>query len=153
MAQEGVWFIPSQGVGIDYPTSTLLAEHDAEVLCGGAPKPRDLPIEGRGMDGMYFAMDFLRPNTRSLLDSNHRDGKYPSARGKDVIVIGGGDTGTDCVGTALRQGCRSLVQFEILSKPPETRAANNPWPQWPKVYRLDYGQQEAAELYGRDPRT
>jgi glutamate synthase (NADPH/NADH) small chain len=98
-------------------------------------------------------MDFLQSNTKNLLDGNHVDGCHLSAKNKDVIVIGGGDTGTDCVGTALRQGCRSLVQFEILNKPPETRAPDNPWPQWPKVYRLDYGQEEAAALFGRDPRT
>jgi glutamate synthase (NADPH/NADH) small chain len=97
-------------------------------------------------------MDFLRANTRSLLDSGHRDGRYISARGLDVVVIGGGDTGTDCVGTALRHGCRSLSQLEILEQPPDGRAAGNPWPQWPKVYFLDYGQQEAAAAFGRDPR-
>jgi glutamate synthase (NADPH/NADH) small chain len=153
MAEEGVRFLTNHSVGFDYPSDRLLAEHDAVVLCGGSTKPRDLPIEGRSLDGIYFAMDYLRPNTRSLLDSNHRDGKYPSAEGKDVIVIGGGDTGTDCVGTALRQGCNSLVQFEILPQPPGSRAPDNPWPQWPKVYKLDYGQEEAAELFGRDPRT
>jgi glutamate synthase (NADPH/NADH) small chain len=153
MSAEGVRFVTGQAVGIDYPVDQLMDEHDAVVLCGGATKPRDLPIEGRDLNGVLFAMDFLRPNTRSLLDSDHRDGKYPSANGKDVIVIGGGDTGTDCVGTALRHGCNSLVQFEILPKPPGTRAADNPWPQWPKVYKLDYGQEEAAALNGRDPRS
>jgi glutamate synthase (NADPH/NADH) small chain len=153
MAEEGVRFITKRAVGFDYPSDQLLAEHHAVVLCGGSTKPRDLPIEGRNLNGIYFAMDYLRANTRSLLDSNHRDGNYPSAMGKDVIVIGGGDTGTDCVGTALRQGCSSLVQFEILSRPPDSRAPDNPWPQWPKVYKMDYGQEEAAELFGRDPRT
>src|SRR5438067_7476355 len=133
--------------------SNLQSEFDAIVLCGGATQARDLPIEGRNLAGIHFAMDFLHANTKSLLDSQHADGKYISARGKDVIVIGGGDTGTDCVGTALRHGCRSLVQFEILSKPPDERAANNPWPQWPKVYRLDYGQEEVAAVFGHDPRT
>jgi glutamate synthase (NADPH/NADH) small chain len=98
-------------------------------------------------------MEFLHANTKSLLDSNHEDESYLSAKDKDVIVIGGGDTGTDCVGTALRHGCKSLVQFEILSKPPDERADNNPWPQWPRVYRLDYGQEEAAAVFGQDPRT
>jgi glutamate synthase (NADPH/NADH) small chain len=97
-------------------------------------------------------MEFLHANTKSLLDSNHQDGRYLSARGKDVIVIGGGDTGTDCVGTALRHGCKSILQLEIVPRPPDQRAPDNPWPQWPKVYRLDYGQEEAAALFGADPR-
>src|SRR5207237_5105682 len=100
---------------------------------------------------IHLAMEFLHANTKSLLDSRHEDGKYLSATGKDVIVIGGGDTGTDCVGTSMRHGCKSLVQFEILPIPPETRAADNPWPQWPKVYRLDYGQEQAAAIFGADP--
>jgi glutamate synthase (NADPH/NADH) small chain len=152
MAAEGVSFVTGQAVGIEYPTDQLMSEYDGVVLCGGATKPRDLQIEGRNLNGVYFAMDFLRPNTKSLLDSGHLDGRYPSAEGKDVIVIGGGDTGTDCVGTALRHGCKSLVQFEILARPPDERAPDNPWPQWPKVYKMDYGQEEAAALYGRDPR-
>jgi glutamate synthase (NADPH/NADH) small chain len=97
-------------------------------------------------------MEFLHANTRSLLDSGHADGRYISAKDKDVVVIGGGDTGTDCVGTALRHGCRGLVQLEILPRPPDSRAPDNPWPQWPKVYRLDYGQEEAAARFGADPR-
>ncbi|HEV3447169.1 MAG TPA: FAD-dependent oxidoreductase, partial [Gemmataceae bacterium] len=113
---------------------------------------RDLPIEGRNLKGIHYAMEFLHANTKSLLDSNHADGKYISARDKDVIVIGGGDTGTDCVGTTLRHGCKSLVQFEILPRPPDERAPDNPWPQWPKVYKLDYGQEEAKAIYGEDPR-
>jgi glutamate synthase (NADPH/NADH) small chain len=121
-------------------------------MCGGATKGRDLPIEGRGFKGIHLAMEFLHKNTKSLLDSEHADGQYLSAEGKDVIVIGGGDTGTDCVGTSLRHGCRSVTQFEIMAKPPETRAANNPWPQFPRVYKLDYGQEEAKALYGSDPR-
>jgi glutamate synthase (NADPH/NADH) small chain len=118
------------------------------VLCGGASRPRDLAVENRGLRGIHFAMDFLRANTKSLLDGTD----FISAQHKDVVVIGGGDTGTDCVATALRHGCRSLVQFEILSQPPATRAADNPWPQWPRVYRVDYGQEEAFALSGRDPR-
>src|SRR5207249_257440 len=103
------------------------------------------------LPGVHFAMEFLLHNTKALLDQ-HKNGNFISAEGKDVIVIGGGDTGTDCVGTALRHGCRSLIQLEILPKPPLERAADNPWPQWPKVYRLDYGQEEAAALFGDDPR-
>jgi len=153
MAAEGVQFVTNTHVGRDYPADRLMQEFDAVVLCGGATRPRDLALEGRDLDGIHFAMEFLHGNTKSLLDSNFEDGSYLSARDKDVIVIGGGDTGTDCVATALRHGCKSLVQFEILSKPPDKRAPDNPWPQWPKVYRLDYGQEEVAAAFGEDPRT
>jgi glutamate synthase (NADPH/NADH) small chain len=152
MAAEGVKFVVNTEVGKNYPAAQLRKEFDAIVLCGGATQARDLPAEGRELKGIHFAMEFLHANTRSLLDSQHRDGHYISAKDKDVIVIGGGDTGTDCVGTSLRHGCRSLVQFEILPKPPVSRAPDNPWPQWPKVYKLDYGQEEAAALFGDDPR-
>ena len=153
LAAEGVEFVINTNVGRNYSTDRLMQEFDATILCGGATRPRDLVIEGRSLSGIHFAMDFLQSNTKNLLDGNHKDGCDLSAKNKDVIVIGGGDTGTDCVGTALRQGCRSLVQFEILNKPPATRDPDNPWPQWPKVYRLDYAQEEAAALFGRDPRT
>ncbi len=149
---EGIVFITGCEVGKDYPADKLRREFDAIVLCGGATKPRDLPIEGRQLKGVHFAMEFLHANTKSLLDSDHADGQYISAKGKDVIVIGGGDTGTDCVGTSMRHGCKSLVQFEILPMPPLSRAPDNPWPQWPKVYNLDYGQEEAKALFGNDPR-
>jgi glutamate synthase (NADPH/NADH) small chain len=152
MKAEGIAFVTGCEVGKDYPADKLLREFDAVVLCGGATKPRDLAAEGRNLQGIHFAMEFLHANTKSLLDSGHEDGRNISAKGKDVIVIGGGDTGTDCVGTAMRHGCRSLVQFEILPMPPLERAPDNPWPQWPKVYRLDYGQEEAAALFGKDPR-
>jgi len=152
MAKEGVKFVTNTEIGKDYPADRLLVEFDAVVLCGGATKPRDLPVEGRNLKGIHFAMEFLHANTKSLLDSNHRDGKYISAKDKDLIIIGGGDTGTDCVATAVRHGCRSLAQFEILPMPPTQRAPDNPWPQWPKIYRLDYGQEEAAAVFGSDPR-
>jgi glutamate synthase (NADPH/NADH) small chain len=152
MAEEGVRFITNTEVGKNYPADKLRNEFDAVALCGGATKPRDLPVEGRELHGIHFAMEYLHANSKSLLDSAHRDLSYITAKDKHVIVIGGGDTGTDCVGTAMRHGCRSLVQFEILPKPPDDRAADNPWPQWPKVYRLDYGQEEAAAKFGRDPR-
>src|SRR5262245_23740646 len=152
LAAEGVVFVTNCEVGKDYPAARLRQEFHAVVLCGGATAARDLPIEGRHLQGIHFAMEFLHANTRSLLDSGHRDGRYLSARDKDGIAIGGGDTGTDCVGTAMRHGCRSLVQFEILPMPPLDRALDNPWPQWPKVYKLDYGQEEAAALFGGDPR-
>jgi glutamate synthase (NADPH) small chain len=152
MTAEGVTFVAKTEVGNDYPTEKLLQEFDAVVLCGGATKPRDLPIEGRELKGIYFAMEFLAANTKSLLNSDHQDGQYISAKGKDVLVIGGGDTGTDCVATSLRHGCKSLAQFEIVPMPPTERTADNPWPEWPKVYKLDYGQEEAAEVFGADPR-
>src|SRR2546425_1304405 len=154
MATEGVKFVTSCEVGKDYPAEKLRKDFDAIVLCGGATRPNDFfaKTEGRNLKGIHFAMDFLHANTKSLLDSNHEDGHYLSARGKDVVVLGGGDTGTDCVGTALRHGCRSLVQLEIVPMPPLERAADNPWPQWPKVYRLDYGQEEGKALWGEDPR-
>ncbi|MDR6552151.1 glutamate synthase subunit beta [Paenibacillus qinlingensis] len=150
---EGVAFITGAHVGVNYPIEKLQEEFDAIVLCGGATKGRDLPIEGRELGGVHLAMEFLSKNTKSLLDSEHADREFISAEGKDVIVIGGGDTGTDCVGTSIRHKCKSVTQFEIMPKSPETRPANNPWPEWPKVLKVDYGQQEAAALQGEDPRT
>lgn len=154
MAAEGVVFVTNCEVGKDLPAKKLRDDFDAVVLCGGATKPNDFfaKTEGRNLKGIHFAMEFLHANTKSLLDSHHKDGKYISAKDKDVIVIGGGDTGTDCVGTALRHGCRSLLQLEIVPRPPLNRAPDNPWPQWPKIYRLDYGQEEAQVLFGDDPR-
>ena len=152
LSEEGIEFVTSAEVGKDISSKELIDNNDAVVICTGATKARDLPIDGRELDGIYFAMQYLRANTKSLLDSNLEDGNYISAKDKDVIVLGGGDTGTDCVATSMRHGCRSLLQFEILSKPPLERAADNPWPQWPRVYTLDYGQQEAMSVFGRDPR-
>ena len=152
MRQEGIIFITGCEVGVDLPAEEVRSNFDAVVLCGGATNPRDLPVPGRELRGVHFAMEFLTANTKSLLDSDHTDGNYISAKDKDVIVIGGGDTGTDCVGTSMRHDCKSLIQLEILPKPPDDRAADNPWPQWPKVYKLDYGQEEAAALFGSDPR-
>ena len=153
MAAEGVEFVTNTEIGKDLAAVDLQQQNDAVVLCGGATKPRDLPIEGRELNGVHFAMEFLRANTKSLLDSNHEDGNYISAKDKDVIVIGGGDTGTDCVGTSMRHGCKSITQFEILERPPDVRQDGNPWPQWPRVYLLDYGQEEAKHRFGEDPRT
>jgi glutamate synthase (NADPH) small chain len=153
MAEEGIQFVTKTAIGADIPAVKLKEDFDAVVLCCGATKPRDLPIPGRELRGIHFAMDFLHANTKSLLDSGHKDGKYISAKDKHVIVIGGGDTGTDCVGTSMRHGCKSLVQVEILPRPPDTRQADNPWPEWPKVYKLDYGQEEAKARFGADPRV
>ncbi len=149
----GVRFVTGVSVGEDVTADALRRDFDAVVLCTGATRPRDLNVPGRELGGVHFAMDFLRGNTRHLLDAGPANGPYLSAAGRDVIVIGGGDTGTDCVATALRHGCRSLVQFEIMPQPPEQRAADNPWPQWPRVYKLDYGQAEAAAVFGDDPRA
>jgi glutamate synthase (NADPH/NADH) small chain len=148
---EGVKFVPNTEIGKNYPAKQLLEESHVVVLATGATKPRDLKVEGRDLKGVHFAMDFLTNNTKSLLDGK-RNGNFIDAANKDVVVIGGGDTGTDCVGTSLRQGCKSVTQLEILPMPPLERAANNPWPEWPKVYRLDYGQDEAKAVQGADPR-
>ncbi len=148
---EGVTFRCKTEVGKDLPVQSLLQDFDAVLLCTGATKPRDLPIEGRDLKGIHFAMDFLTANTKAVLDQHH-NGNFISAEGKDVVIIGGGDTGTDCVGTSLRHGCKSLTQLEIMAKPPLTRSPDNPWPEWPKVYKLDYGQEEAAARFGEDPR-
>ncbi|NJO41821.1 MAG: glutamate synthase small subunit [Cyanobacteria bacterium CRU_2_1] len=152
LEEEGVKFICNTDVGKDVPVENLLKEFDAVILCTGATKPRDLPIEGRALKGIHFAMEFLTANTKAVLDQ-HQSDDFISAAGKDVVIIGGGDTGTDCVGTSIRHGCHSLVQLEIMPKPPLERAANNPWPEWPKIYRLDYGQEEASANFGDDPRV
>ena len=154
MVAEGIKFVTRTEVGKNYAAEKLLREFDASVLCGGATKARDLPIEGRELKGIHMAMEFLHSNTRNLVGGSLMDDDVVtiSARGKDVLVIGGGDTGTDCVGTSLRHGCRSLVQFEILERPPETRQLNNPWPEWPRVLKTDYGQEESIAVFGQDPR-
>ncbi len=152
MAAEGVQFVTNADVGVTVDAQTLRRECDALVLACGATKPRDLPIPGRELRGIHFAMEFLTANTKSLLDSELKDGRYISAKGKHVIVIGGGDTGNDCLGTSMRHGCASLTNFELLPKPPDTRAPDNPWPQWPRIFRVDYGHEEAAAVHGSDPR-
>ncbi|MBT2289888.1 glutamate synthase subunit beta [Paenibacillus albidus] len=152
LAAEGVTFVTRTEIGTDIPASRLKAEHDAVVLCGGSTRARELPVEGRELSGIHQAMEFLTLNTTSLLDSNLADGQYLSAAGKDVVVIGGGDTGTDCVATSIRHGCRSVTQLEIMPQAPLTRDQGNPWPEWPKVLKVDYGQEEAASLYQEDPR-
>ncbi|XP_038987133.1 glutamate synthase 1 [NADH], chloroplastic-like [Phoenix dactylifera] len=155
MAKEGITFVVNANVGKDplYSLDWLRSENDAIVLACGSTRPRDLPVPGRELSGIHFAMEFLHANTKSLLDSNLQDGKYISAKGKKVVVIGGGDTGTDCIGTSIRHGCTSIVNLELLPEPPRKRAPGNPWPQWPRIFRVDYGHQEAAAKFGEDPRS
>ena len=157
LEDEGVTFITSADVGGEgenaVPVDRLLADNDALLLATGATTPRDLNIQNREGDGVHFAMEYLFKNTKSLLDSNLEDEKYINAKDRNVIVIGGGDTGTDCIGTSLRHGCKSLVNFEIMPKPPADRSDDNPWPLWPKIYRVDYAHQEASEKFGQDPRV
>ncbi|MFW6197852.1 MAG: glutamate synthase small subunit, partial [Myxococcota bacterium] len=152
MRKEGVEFVTNAHVGVNVDVAELVEKNNAVLLANGATKPRDLPISGRDLNGVHFAMDFLSANTKSLLDSNLEDGKYISAEGKRVIVIGGGDTGTDCIGTSVRHGCTSLVNFELLPQPPADRAPDNPWPEWPKIFRVDYGHAEVSAKFGKDPR-
>jgi len=153
LRKEGIGFEFNVEVGKNYSVSKLINDFDAVVLCCGATKARDLQAEGRNdAKGIYFAVDFLKANTKSLLDSELQDRQYISAEGKDVIIIGGGDTGTDCVGTAIRHGCKSVTQIEIMPEAPETRLPSNPWPQWPKIKKTDYGQEESIKVFGKDPR-
>jgi glutamate synthase (NADPH/NADH) small chain len=145
-------FLCNATVGENVEPQLLIRDFDATIICTGATQPRDLPVEGRSLKGVHFAMDFLTVSTQSVL-KGQPDASPITAVGKDVIVLGGGDTGTDCVGTSMRQGCRSLQQIEIMAMPPMDRAADNPWPEWPKVYKMDYGQEEAAAKFGADPRV
>ena len=153
MAAEGITFRTGVDVGKDLSPEQLRRDFDAVVLCCGAAQPRDLAVPGRELDGVWFAVDFLKETTRSLLDSNLADGTYPSAKGKHVVIVGGGDTGNDCVGTCIRHGCASVTQLEMMPKAPDQRAENNPWPEWPRVCKTDYGQEEAISLFGHDPRV
>ena len=153
MKASGIKFVFNTEVGKDIKAQELVHNYDAVVLCAGATKARGLDVAGKELKGVYYALDFLKANTKSLLDSNLEDGNYISAQGKNVIIIGGGDTGTDCVATAIRHGCESVYQFEILPEPPAKRIdASNPWPEWPNRLKVDYGQEEAISLYGQDPR-
>jgi glutamate synthase (NADPH) small chain len=152
LAEEGIEFVVSTEIGKDLPAKKLMEDFDSTVLCCGATKPRDLPIEGRELKGVHFAMEFLTRNTQGLLELKDVTAFETAAMDKDVVVIGGGDTGTDCVGTSMRHGCRSITQLEIMPRPPDERAPDNPWPEWPKVYNMDYGQEEAKEVFGSDPR-
>ena len=151
MEQEGVKFVCKAHVGENVEAEIFLKEYAATVICTGATQPRDLPVEGRNLKGVHFAVEYLAANTKALLHGGP-DTAPIHARGNDVVIIGGGAPGTDCVGSSLRQGAKSITQIEILPKPPRERAADNPWPEWPKVYRMDYGQEEAAARFGADPR-
>ena len=153
MTEEGVTFVTGADVGNTTSAQSLLDEFDAVVLCCGAKKARDLNVPGRDAKGVHFAVDYLTSVTKSLLDSQFADGRALSAAGKNVLVIGGGDTGNDCQGTALRQGCTDLVALEMMPQPPKERAASNPWPEWPKVLKVDYGQTESLAKFGKDPRV
>ena len=152
MKAEGITFVTNTDIGKDIKPAKLLADFDRVVLCCGSSNPRDITAPGRDAEGIYFAVDFLSRNTKSLLDSDFKYGNYVSAKGKNVIIIGGGDTGNDCVGTCMRHGCKSVTQIEMMPKAPDKRAANNPWPEWPKICKTDYGQEEAIAVFGHDPR-
>ncbi len=153
MKEEGIEFITSVNVGKNITAAKILKDYDRVVLACGASSPRDIKVPGRESKGIYFAVDFLKSTTKSLLDNNLKEDTYINAKNKNVIVIGGGDTGNDCVGTAIRHGAKSVLQLEILQPLPIKRAEDNPWPQWPKVLKTDYGQEEAIEVYGNDPRV
>ena len=152
MEEEGITFVTGKDVGKDSKPKELLAEYDAVVLACGASNPRDIKAPGREAKGIYFAVDFLTSTTKSLLDNGLKEGTFISAKDKDVIVIGGGDTGNDCVGTCMRHGCKSITQLEMMPKAPDERTESNPWPQWPLVCKTDYGQEEAIAVFGHDPR-
>lgn len=152
MEAEGVVFVTETDIGKSMKAEKLLKEYDRVVLCCGASQPRDINAPGRDAKGIYFAVDFLARNTKSLLDSVFQDKQYVDTKDRHVVIIGGGDTGNDCVGTAIRHGAKSVTQIEMMPKAPDKRAESNPWPQWPKVCKTDYGQEEAIALYGRDPR-
>jgi glutamate synthase (NADPH/NADH) small chain len=152
MTAEGIKFVTGVDVGKDMDPKQLQSDFDAVLLACGATKPRDLPISNRAAKGVHFAMEFLTANTQQIVHGDSLDDQFISAEGKDVIVIGGGDTGTDCIGTSIRHGCRSLVNFELLPKPPVDRAPDNPWPEWPRTFRVDYGHEEAESKFGHDPR-
>lgn len=152
MKEEGIEFVTGVNVGTDIKANKLLKEYDVVILACGAGNPRDIKAEGRDADGIYFAVDYLKSVTKSLLDSDFKDKKYIDPKGKNVVVIGGGDTGNDCVGTSIRLGCKSITQLEMMPKAPDFRTADNPWPQWPKVCKTDYGQEEAIAVFGHDPR-
>ncbi len=152
MKAEGVEFVTNADVGVNISADDIMENFDAVILACGSSNPRDIMAPGRDADGIFFAVDFLKATTKSLLDSGLTDGKCISAKDRNVVIIGGGDTGNDCVGTSVRHGCRSVTQLEMMPKLPEERAENNPWPEWPRVCKTDYGQEEAIAVFGHDPR-
>lgn len=168
MKAEGITFVTSVEVGKDISFDRLMKEYDAVCLSVGATQPRDLPVPGRQLAGVHFAMEILHSNTKNIIDAQDgklaatprsargkgaRDSKGINLAGKNVVVIGGGDTGCDVIGTALRHGCNSVTNFELLPKPPPSRALDNPWPQWPKLYKMDYAHEEEHHFRGEDPRV
>ena len=152
MEEEGVVFVAGTDVGKDLTPESLQKDFHRVVLACGSSNPRDISAPGRDAQGIYFAVDFLKANTKSLRDSNLQDGNYVNTKDKHVVIIGGGDTGNDCVGTSVRHGCKSVTQIEMMPKAPDVRTENNPWPEWPKVCKTDYGQEEAIAVFGHDPR-
>ena len=153
MEEEGVKFVTNVNVGKDIKAEELLKQFDRVILACGASNPRDIKVLGRDAKGIYFAVDFLGQVTKALLDSDFAKVPYELAKGKNVLVIGGGDTGNDCVGTSIRLGAKSVMQLEMMPKPPVERTPSNPWPQWPRVLKTDYGQEEAIAVFGHDPRV
>lgn len=153
MKEEGVTFVTGADVGGNYKANKIIKEFDSVILTCGASNPRDINVPGRSAKGIHYAVDFLKSTTKSLLDSNLKEGTYISAKDKNVLVIGGGDTGNDCVGTSVRHGAKSVIQLEMMPKLPDQRTENNPWPEWPHVCKTDYGQEEAIEVFGHDPRV
>lgn len=152
MEQEGIKFVTNADIGNTISAEEIMKDFSAVVLCCGASNPRDLSVENRDVNGVYFAVDFLKSTTKALLNGDYENGNYISAKGKKVVVVGGGDTGNDCVGTCIRHGCESVIQLEMMPKLPDERAENNQWPQWPRVCKTDYGQEEVIAKFGSDPR-
>lgn len=152
MKEEGITFITNKNVGVDITKEELLLDYDAIVLCCGAKQARDLKVPGRNSKGIYLAVDFLASTTKALLDNTYEKGNYISAKDKHVVVVGGGDTGNDCVATAIRHGCISVTQLEMMPQLPSTRTKEEPWPQWPHINKIDYGQEESMEIFHQDPR-
>lgn len=152
MSEAGIKFVFNADVGASVDADKLSDEYDSVILACGASQPRDINAPGRDAKGIYFAVDFLSRVTKQLLDSDFKSYPYDLAKGKDVIVIGGGDTGNDCVGTVIRLGASSVTQLEMMPEPPAERTVSNPWPQWPRILKTDYGQEEAIWKFGADPR-